>query len=440
MENLDIKKESKEIVNKVKFFNKNKIVFKLINIVLGNIVFEYQLKEFLLITKYIEDENDFKEFMAHAISFGLVSEGKFENTNKIVYMSRDYVIKNIKSDTKKGTYKYKYTDAVTSYYKMCYILEIVKQRLNAKSDLEFIVNAFISYSTFNIGKSSHYKLYKELDKRKKLNIRGEEMLADLEYYNNKKLLNFKSSGKVDNKIKSIIEDEIYMQKLELTCSRIVGNKKFWDYNLGKISDNKSYFMFFNQSLIDGYKLQYPGTLDIVKFDTSDSFSNAKIGDYITRAMESIKYHIKEEYKTINMYIYFSDKNKKSKIFNDCVSYKLNRNGVKNLDSKLTARIKETSRREYQIRFVSFTNPEIDFDKYKVSYKIFYKPQRDYPDDYYTLNIYFRNVDFENDLYSKEEQEQKKKDEEIKRKEREVKKFANDPEFLALLMKELENKK
>lgn len=434
MENLDIKIEKEKEYNKISFFKKHKTLFKLISITLGNVVFKYQLEELMLRTKYIKGKKEFNEFIVQSIHFDLLKEDNFDNTDKVIYIVRDYVLQNV-SNVKKATYKYNKIDTITSYYKMSYILETVKNRpISNEINLNYVASIFLKFSTFHINKTSYCKLYKELNDRKKLNILGEKMLLDLEFYENKKLLNFKNS-----KLNKLFEDEIYMEQLRLTCDRIKGDKKFWDYNLGKISDNKSHFLFFNPSDTTAYKNQSLDTIDIVKFDVSNNLENAILGDYITKVMESIKLHIKEEYKNINIYVYFADEDRKIKTFNNSVSHKLNRNGVKNLDSNLTARIKETSRKVYQTRLISFANPIIDFKNYIVSYNIYYKSQNQALDEFYTLTLNFRNSNFEDDIYSKEEQEQKKRAKERKRKEKEADRILNDTEILELLIKKLEGK-
>ena len=227
-----------------------------------------------------------------------------------------------------------------------------------------------------------------------------------------------------------------MYKLNSTYDRISGNQNFWDYNLGKICDNKSYFMFFNTANNFGYKLQAPGTIDLVKFDTVGNLGNAELGDYITKVMESIKHNVKEEYRNINMYIYFPDEDVKDRVFGNCVNHKIGRHGIKNLDSNLTARIKETSRRIYQCKLISFDFPRIDFNNYTVSYKIYYSSKNQNPDDFYTLTIYFKNANFENDVYSKEDIEKKQIELENKRNERKVDEIINDSDLLALMLERL----
>lgn len=444
MENIYVKKQEVEIDNKVDFFNYHKVVFRIISLVLGNVVFEYQLKDLLLTLKYFETEREFIDFIASCKKFELLKtqSEKDKIGSQTVYIAKDYVVQNV-TKSKKSQYKYSLTDAKTSYYKMFYILDMVKSRSSCKQDIKAIDKVFLSYTTFNVGKTQYAKLYKKLNDKNVLNVNGELMLNDLEYYEVYKILNFKKKNKNSknlDKIEKILSDEVYMEKLKLTHDRIVSNKNFWDYNLGKISDNKSYFLFFNPNDNSGYKFQNAGTLDIVKFDVSENFGNAEIGDYVAKVMESIKHHVKEEYKNINMYIYFADEDTKDKTFVNSVNHKISRNGVRNLDSNLTARIKETSRKVYQCKLISFSNPKIDFNNKTVSYRIYYKSQATAPDDFYTLTLHFRNADFENDIYSKEDIEKKRVEEELRRNQKQVDKIINDAELLSLLIDRLNQMK
>ena len=440
MADIYVKKQEIKLDNKVDFFNYHKVVFKFISVILGNAVFKYQLQDLLLSTNYFKDEKEFLDFLNNSENFGLLKIPKKNGVigSQTVYVAKDYVIQNA-TKTKKSQYTYSVTDAKVSYYKMYYILEVVKSRVNHKQNFNELENILRNFTTLSVNKSQYLRLYQKLYNKNILNTNGEIMLNDLKIYEDYKVLNFdkknKSSKKIDA-IEKILKDEIYLEKVKSVHDTIVGNKNFWDYNLGKISDNKSYFMFFSQSRKDGYRQQQPGTIDIVKFDVSNNLGNAELADYITKVMESIKHHIKEEYKNINMYIYFGDEDTKKKVFGHSVNYKIARNGVKNLDSNLTARIKETSRRIYKTRLINFVNPQINFEKCTVSYRIYYKSQNTDKDDFYTLTLYLKNVNYENDIYGEEDKEKKRIEEEIKRKKKEVEKFANDEEKMSLLIEYL----
>ena len=438
--NIYKKKEKVELTNKVDFFNYHKSVFRIISLVLGNVVFEYQLKDLLLTVGYFETEREFIDFINSSKKFGLLKtpSEKDKIGTQTVYIARDYVIQNV-TKSKKSQYKYSIVDAKTSYYKMYYILELVKSRINYTNSIDELEKILVNYTTLTIGKTQYLKLYKKLKSKSILNDNGEIMLDDLRYYEDYKLLNLKKKSKnpkVLEAIEKTLNDETYMYKLNSTYDRIAKNKNFWDYSLGKICDNKSYFMFFNPVNTAGYKLQPNGTIDIVKFDTADNFGNAELGDYVTKVMESIKHNVKEEYRNINMYIYFSNEDTKDRVFGNSINHKIGRHGVKNLDSNLTARIKETSRKVYQCRLINFDNPKINFTNYTVSYKIYYSSKNQNPDNFYTLTIYFRNTNFENDIYSKEDLEKKQIELENKRNERKVDEILNDSELLALMLERL----
>lgn len=439
MENLDIykKKEKVEFDNKVDFFNYHKNLFKIISLVLGNVVLEYQLMDLLLTMEYFETEREFIDFMNNCKKFDLLKnlynkdKEEIRFGDKRVYIAKDYVIQNVyKSKTKKPQYKYSEVDAKLSYFKMFYILEVAKSRKSCVKDFSVLANVLVNYTTLGIGKSQSLKLYEKLYDKKMLNTQGEIALEDLKNYEAYKNLKFKKMENLNNL------NETELEKIKCTYERLVGNNNFWDYSLGKVSDNKSYFMFFNQKNTQGYKTQAPDTLDIVKFDVSGNFGNAELGDYIAKVMESIKMHIKEECRNINMYIYFENEDARNRIFTNSVNQKLNRNGVRNLDSNLTARIKETCRKVYQCRLVNFVDPKVDFNNCTVSYKIFYKSQNTAPDDFYTLTLHFKNVDFENDIYSKEDIEKKQIEEENRRNQRKVDEIINDPELMSLMIERL----
>lgn len=439
MENLDIykKKEKVEFDNKVDFFNYHKNLFKIISLVLGNVVLEYQLMDLLLTMEYFETEREFIDFINDCNKFKLLKNPHNEDKeemkfgDKRVYVAKDYVIQNTsKSKAKKTQYKYSEADAKLSYFKMFYILEVAKSRKSCVKDFSVLANVLINYTTLSIGKSQSLKLYEKLYSEKKLNTLGEIALEDLKNYEAYKNLKFK---KMEN-LNGI--SEVELEKMKCTYEKLVGNKNFWDYSLGKICDNKSYFMFFNQKNIQGYKTQALNTLDVVKFDVSGNFGNAELGEYIAKVIESIKMHIKEECRNINMYIYFENEDARNRTFTNSVNQKLNRNGVRNLDSNLTARIKEISRRVYQCRLVNFVDPKVDFNNCTASYKIFYKSQNTAPDDFYTLTLYFKNVNFENDIYSKEDKEKKRAEEELKRNQRKINEIINDPELMSLMIERL----
>ena len=108
--------------------------------------------------------------------------------------------------------------------------------------------------------------------------------------------------------------------------KIQGNKHFWSYNLGKISDNKSYFIFYNPYDCHGFKIAEQ--INLVKFDTSGGFNNAQIGDYITRIMESVRTNIKEKYNVVNLDIYFSNEEVKDSVFMNCTNQKVGRHNQK----------------------------------------------------------------------------------------------------------------
>ena len=441
MTDIHVKKQEVKLDNKVDFFNYHKVVFKFINVILGNVVLKYQLQDLLLSTNYFENEKEFLDFLQNSENFGLLKIPKKDGVigSQTVYVVKDYVIQNA-TKTKKAQYTYSITDAETSYYKMYYILELVKSRVNYVQDFNQLENILRNFTTLSVSKSQYLRLYQKLKNKNVLNANGEIMLNDLKYYEDYKILNFKKKSKNSKNIdtvEKILNDEIYRERLKSAVNRIIGNKNFWDYNLGKLPDNKSYFMFFSQSEKNGYKHQNPGTIDIVKFDVSNNLGNAELGDYIVKVMESIKHHIKEEYKNINMYIYFPDEDTKKKVFGHSVNYKIARNGVKNLDSNLTARMKETFRKVYGSILIGFSTPQIDFIKHTVSYKVYYKSKNTDKDDFYTLTLHFRNANFENDIYSKEEDKEKKRaEEELKRNKKEVEKFAKDKVKMSLLFEYL----
>lgn len=435
MENLNVK-ETKEL-NKHEFFNKYKNLFKIISITLGNVIFEYQLKDFMFVTKAVKTESQYQDFLSKCKKHELLKEEVYTGSNKIVYVAKNYVIQNVTHE-KRNQYKYSDADALVSYYKMFYILETIKPRLEYLHKIAQISQVLLHHTTMHIGKSQHFQLYKALKDRKILDINGEIMMNDLEYYDISKSLNLKDKyGNYKNeKLRKIMSDEISKQKFEDTCYRIKGNKNFWDYNLGKISDNKSFFIFYNPINIDGYKMQSTGTLDIVKFDTSDTFGNAELGDYITKVLSSLKAHVNQDYKHINLYVYYSNEDRKKDIFNHSIQYKVNRNGVTNLDSNLTARIKETSRRVYQNRTITFSDAKVDTNTCIASFNVHYSSKNYNPDDFYNVTIHFANVDYQNDIFSKEEQEQARIKAEEMRLQKEVDKYAKDPVFLELLRKRL----
>lgn len=437
MENLNVKiKENKEL-NKHQFFDKYKNLFKIISISLGNVIFEYQLRDFMFVTGTVKTESQYENFLSKAKKHQLLKEENFKSGDKIVYVAKDYVIQNV-TDVNKGTYEYSDADAIISYYKMFYILECIKPRLSAMHKITELSQVFLDYTTMHVGKSQHLQIYNELKKRDMLNLNGEIMITDLEQYDIAKGLNLKNkNGEYKSKkLREIMNNEISKQKLEDTCCRIKENKKFWDYNLGKISDNKSFFVFFDSSNLAGYKEQDFGTIDIVKFDTSNNFGNAEIGDYITKVLESFRMHIKEEYRNINLYIYYSSEKRKKDVFTHSVRYKVGRSGVTNLDSNLTSRIKEISRKTYQTRTIYFTDTKINDTNYKASFKVHYSSKNYNPDDFYNVTIYFKNADFDNDIYTEEEQEQNRIKEEEKRKQKEADKIIKDPTLLRLLQERL----
>ena len=438
--NIYKRKEEVVLTNKVDFFNYHKSLFQIISLVLGNVVFEYQLKDLLLTVEYFETEREFIDFINSSKKFGLLKtpSEKDKIGTQTVYIARDYVIQNV-TKSNKSQYKYSIVDAKTSYYKMYYILEIVKSRAGYIPSIDELEKVLVNFTTLTVGKTQYLKLYKRLKTRKILNENGEIMLDDLGYYEDYKILNFKKKNKNSkdlDTIEKMLNDETYMYKLNSAYNRIVGNKNFWDYNLGKVSDNKSYFMFFNQANKKGYTLQAPGVIDIVKFDVSGNFGNAELGDYVTKVIESIKHHVKDEYRNINMYIYFPSEDAKDRTFGNSINHKISRNGVRNLDSNLTARIKETSRKVYQCRLINFDNPQINFANYTVSYKIYYSSKNQNPDNFYTLTLHFKNANFENDVYSKEDIEKKQIEEENRRKQRQVEQIVNDSELLSLLLQRL----
>ena len=442
--NIYKKKEKVELTNKVDFFNYHKPLFRIISLVLGNVFFECQLKDLLLTTGYFETEREFIEFLNASKCYGLLKtqDDKDKIGTHDIYIAKDYVVQNV-TKSNKSQYKYSINDAKTSYYKMYYILDLVKSRANHNHSIDELEKILVNYTTLGIGKTQYLKLYKKLKNKNMLNVNGELMLEDLQAYEDYKLLNLRMKSKnkrVLEAVESLLNDETFMYKLNSTYDRISGNQNFWDYNLGKICDNKSYFMFFNTANSFGYKLQAPGTIDLVKFDTVGNFGNAELGDYVTKVMESIKHNVKEEYRNINMYIYFPDEDVKDRVFGNCVNHKIGRHGIKNLDSNLTARIKETSRRIYQCKLISFDFPRIDFNNYTVSYKIYYSSKNQNPDDFYTLTIYFKNANFENDIYSKEDLEKKQIELEKKRNERKIDEIINDSDLLALMLERLKERK
>ena len=447
MEDLYTKKQKVQFNNKEDFFNYHKDVFKIISAVLKNVVFEYQLKDLLLTTNYFEDDAEFIDFIKNSINFKLLRKAEKEEQlgSKTIYIAKDYVVKEVQRlhKVKQSQYKYSLIDAKTSYYKMYYILETEKSRIDYKHNLNFLRNVLVNFTTFDIEKTRYLELYKKLDSKKILDVQGQLMLEDLKHYEAYKLLNFKKKDSNSRNIKALedmLNDETFMQKVISTHDRVKNDKKFWDYNLGKVSDNKSYFLFFNQQLKDGYKVQAPGELDIIKFDVSGNFKNAQLGEYIAKVLESIKMQIKEEYKKINLHIYLPSEDEKNKLFANSINHKTSRNGVQNLDSNLTARIREIEKRVYQCRYISFVNPKINYKNYSISYKVYYKSQNVAPDDYYTLTINLRNANFENDVYNKEEQEQKEAEQERKRKQRQVEQIVNDTELLTLLAERLADMK
>ena len=447
MKDLYTRKQKVQFNNKKDFFNHHAKVFAIISIVLKNVVFEYQLKDLMLTTNYIRDDEEFIDFINDSINFKLLrkAEKKERIGDKTMYIVKDYAVKEVQRlyNLKQSQYKYSIIDAKTSYYKMYYILEVEKTRINYQHSLSLLCNILVNFTTFNIEKTRYLELYKKLDSKKILDVQGQLMLEDLKHYEAYKLLNFKKKDSNSRNIKALekmLNDEIFMQKVTSTHEKVKNNKKFWDYNLGKISDNKSYFLFFNQQVKDGYKFQAPNTIDIIKFDVSGNFRNAELGEYIVKVLESAKMHIKEEYKNINIYIYLPDEDAKNKVFTNSINHKTARNGVQNLDSNLTARIKEIERKVYQCRYISFVDPKINYKNYSISYKVYYKPQNSAPDEYYTLTIYLKNANFENDVYSKEEQEQKEAEQERKRKQRQVEQIVNDTELLTLLAERLADMK
>lgn len=425
--------KTKDIVTKSSFYRDNKFVFKLIHKVLGNVVFEYQLKELMFLTKYIEDEEEFEEFLVQAVAYDLLKKpDDLENTtNKEVYIIRDYVIKKLNKKYP-GSYKYKHRDALTSYYKMWFILGLIKDRTNSKIRLDFITKMLIDFGTFDIDKSAYLRLYENLNEHDKLNDLGEIRLNELTYYENRRLLNFKNT-----KNNPLLKNEVYIEKLKSICNNIKSNKHYWDYNLGKISDNKSYFLYFNPLFLDGFKTYDSESIGIVKFDVSDVLKNAELADYVAKSVEGIKGHIKEDCKKINFHIYFSNEENKKKVFDDCFKLKVTRAGVSHLDSNFTARIKETLRKDYAVRLVSLVDIKVDFDNYRVTYKTYFTSQKQDPDNYYLITINFNNCDIYNDLYSKDELKKKEEERRLKRKDSEAKNIVNDPELMLLIKKYLE---
>lgn len=433
-------------LTKESFFNNNIILFKFISLALNNVILEDQLKEVLRLTGVCKDENEFKDFIAKCKKFQLLKEVDKNDSigSKTTYVARNHVVQNVALKVfgkNISQYTYSQVDAKISYYKMFYVLETIQYRSHIKHGIHSLEKLFLDLATLDVGKSKYLELYKRLEQKGLLNINGEIMCNDLRYYEVQKLLNLKNKEDDSKKIKaveSLLQDSVYAERFYEAIERLQGNDNFWCYNLGKISDNKSYFVFYNPYISEGYRVG-DREVNIVKFDISKKFTNAKIGEYIARMMESIKANIKEEYNVVNLDIYFSNEKTKDKTFIDCVNRKTGRHGVKNLDSNLTARIKEVARKEYSVRIMNFSEPIIDHDKYMVSYKIYYNSKATDSDKFYTLNLRFKHTDFDEYTYNEEEQERIKREKELAKKEKELDRIFHDEDYL-YLMKEFLKKK
>lgn len=433
-------------VTKEKFFENNISLFRFISLVLNNVVFEDQLKEVLRLTNLCKNEDTFNRFIGYCKKFQLLKEAHKKDSigSKTIYVARNYVVQSVHQDVfgkKTSQYQYSQVDAKVSYYKMFYIIETLERRNSIVYGVSSLEKLFLELSTFGIGKSKYLELYQKLNQNNLLNIEGEIMYEDLKYYEVQKLLNLKNKQDDTKKIEAVetlLKDEIYVEKFYHAIDRLQGNESFWDYNLGKIPDNKSYFLFYNPYNFKGYEVGVK-ELNIVKFDISKKFTNVKIGEYIARIMESIRANIKEEYNVVNLDIYFSNEKTKDSIFMNCVNQKTGRHGVKNLDSNLTSRIKETARREYSIRIMNFSQPNIDYDKYTVSYNIYYNSKATDSDKFYTLNLHFKHTDFDEYTYNEEEQERIRAEKELARKEKEIEKMFNDMDYLRLMKTYFEKK-
>ena len=435
MENSKIQITKKE---KLAYIEDYKSIFKFINKSLSNVILEYQLEDLLLTTNKFSSKNKFDEFVAESIRLQLMK--KEELGNKEVLVLKDFVIKNI---SKKKQYKYSIVDAKTSYYKMFFILEVAKSRdIDYVQDFETIERVYNNHSTFSIEKSKTYELYKTLESKNFLNQNGKIRLNDLELYEKNKLFNLKSSknAKSITIIDEIEKDAVLLEKIKNKKLEIDNNSNFHIYNLAKVSDNKSYFLFFNLQNREGYKKIKDNCVNIVKFDVSQNFKTAELGDYIARVLESIRLHLSENRKNIYIEIYYTNEKEKESAFIHSVNYKTARNGVRNLDSNLTARIKEVMRSVFHTKIINFVNLRIDYSAFTASYRVYFNSKQSDVDDFYTLTLSFKNANLENDIYDKDYEEKKRIEKERKQKEKQVEKYANDEEFMSLLFEYLSSRK
>ena len=192
-------------LTKEKFLNDNMIIFKFLSLALDNVVFKDQFKELLKIIKVCNNENEFDNFISKCKKFQLLKEveGKDTISSKTIYVARNYVIQKVHQEVygkKTSQYKYSNADAKVSYFKMFYILETLPSRGKLPYNALSLEKIFLESTTFNIGKSRYVQLYQKLKDKNMLNIEGEIMLDDLEYYGVQKLLNLKDKQDDSKKI------------------------------------------------------------------------------------------------------------------------------------------------------------------------------------------------------------------------------------------------